>query len=909
MKTTKAILIALASVLLCVLLGVGIFAADETVVYVGSDTDAYSTLESAVDALGGKGGTVIIKESYSQTTALTLPEQSGDLTIRSEAGGALVLSSTLTLAKNTNSNTITFDLPVTATDAVIFGGFNSVTFGENFAVTGTLDFFGGADSPAGSSEFTAAKDTYLIENLKNITELPYTITVNAGTFRKFTGGNRRTDTYAIMGSIAAPINIVINGGTFGTAVSFSANDLAKPEDAISISGMSYLADDATLTINGGTFNAPVYAVGRAGNIHTRAGACSVVVRSDRKYYAIDGDITMNINGGTFNCDEISPYQVTAGTTSLLRGNFTLNIGADAVLGSGIVCDATQCKPYAGSNATATLNYAAGLRVTAKRFDIVNGAAQSYTEPLRIACVGDSITQGTGSANHEIESYPSRLLELIADNGKEAVIGNYGMGGSTVMNYGSIWYNDMLTFAIATEECDADWFVVGLGTNDAYNAARSLGQQYHFKNDYRNFVTTFGNLPETDKVFMTNPIWRNTSTKLADISAVCLIGDIQEEVAAELGQTESGKYIYVDLYALTLDGALSGSMMASDNLHPSAAGYKNYYAPAIYGALFEGVLGVENFKSDNVYVSATGRANGAGTAQDPTSSLTVAMAKLAPTSTLHIVGTISYAARIYTPRSVTSLTVVGEGDGAMLQSNATYGFVWIGGDTVFDNIKLAAADGKYFYIVAGYNDLELSSTVTTASATLIAGAVTYSDDISDVFYTPVESINSDSDCTITLNGGRFIRILGGDFRWSNSAPIGTYSGNLVLNIGSGATVVNNTRGGICGENYLAGTITANIDTWPANAAIREFAPYIGLDGVVFDEMRNTGTVTIKLADGMTNAVKRAGDFNDDGNVDIVDALMLIKYMLGNFDSTKVENFYGQKSATLANVLHALKKLSA
>ena len=30
--------------------------------------------------------------------------------------------------------------------------------------------------------------------------------------------------------------------------------------------------------------------------------------------------------------------------------------------------------------------------------MVNGAAQTYDEPLRIACIGDSITLGTGAGS-------------------------------------------------------------------------------------------------------------------------------------------------------------------------------------------------------------------------------------------------------------------------------------------------------------------------------------------------------------------------------------------------------------------------------------------------------------------------------------------------------------------------------
>lgn len=39
-------------------------------------------------------------------------------------------------------------------------------------------------------------------------------------------------------------------------------------------------------------------------------------------------------------------------------------------------------------------------------------ASLMAAPLKIACIGDSITEGTGLANAAVESYPARLQRLI-----------------------------------------------------------------------------------------------------------------------------------------------------------------------------------------------------------------------------------------------------------------------------------------------------------------------------------------------------------------------------------------------------------------------------------------------------------------------------------------------------------------
>ena len=197
--------------------------------------------------------------------------------------------------------------------------------------------------------------------------------------------------------------------------------------------MSILADDATLTIKGGTFNTPIYAISYFYPNKTEASACSQVTNSDPKYYAMDGDVTLSIEGGTFteNCYEITAVQKAAAFNLLLRGNYTLSVKEGVSLPSGITLDATQVKAYEGADKKAVLSYAGDAN--AVRFDVVNGEAKTYTEPLRIACVGDSITQGTNAGDFSKKSYPAQMYAKMHAAGMDAVVSNFGCGGWTVMN--------------------------------------------------------------------------------------------------------------------------------------------------------------------------------------------------------------------------------------------------------------------------------------------------------------------------------------------------------------------------------------------------------------------------------------------------------------------------------------------
>ena len=230
----------------------------------GSITDAYASLTN--------GGEIVVLGAYN-LPAVTFPEVNGDVKI---SGDSLTLLGDVKFEKNTNSNTVTLDLPVTSTaGATIFGGFNSIVFGEKFAVSGTVDFYGGVEAAPGTQ---GEHDANYELNGTMVTELPYSITVKNGTFGAFAGGNLReynntsdnaykghTD---LFGSIAAPLTITIEGGTFN--------------DSFSLSGMSFLADNATLTVNGGTFNCPVYAQGNIGPARAYAGYCSRLVMTDKK---------------------------------------------------------------------------------------------------------------------------------------------------------------------------------------------------------------------------------------------------------------------------------------------------------------------------------------------------------------------------------------------------------------------------------------------------------------------------------------------------------------------------------------------------------------------------------------------------------------------------------------------------
>ncbi|MBQ9429319.1 MAG: hypothetical protein IJU41_07240 [Clostridia bacterium] len=854
----------------------------------GSLTDAFSMLEN--------GGAIHVIGDLT-LSEVEFPEIGGNITV---SGGSLTLRGNITFAKNTNANVITLDLPVTASaGATIFGGFNSIVFGESFAVTGSLDFYGGVDALPGTQ---GEHEANFALNQTMVTALPYAITVKNGTFGTFAGGNRRAynDTsdsaYAgysdLVGSVAAPLTVTVDGGIFN--------------GTFSLSGHSILADDATLTVNGGIFNGPVYAQANFGAVSGYASFCTRFVMADRTYFANDGDITLTINGGVFNGGVIGAHEIDVTYNQCLRGDFTLTIGAGATFAAGTLLDATQVKAYAGQDKIAALNCPDESVFTVLRFDRVNGQARTYDEPLRVTFIGDSITQGTGSSDQRTKSYSKRFAELCAAAGREVIVSNYGVGGSTILDYGNSYYNRTLAYSIAYYEADAEYIVIALGTNDASYAGGTVGQMLNFTEKYETFVKSLGDLADTEKVFTTSAIYRLTSQKAADVRAVSVVRPTQKYVTETLAKT-SDKYIYVDLYALLYDAAVTDTLFGGDKLHPNDSGYV-IYGQAIYDAIFGGVYTVENFGMRDVYLSAGGRLAGAGTVGDPMSSLPCALGRLAPTGTLHIVGEYTYPAKIVTPRFMEKLTLVGEGTGAKLYLEGDT--LSLLSDTELDNFDLDTSASSAAYLVGNWNNLEITESFTSNTKyRFLAGQLLYYNDISKGAYDSPQSASSDKDITVTVNGGTFNLFVGGNWRISADGPFGTYSGNMTLNIGSGATIKSNGYNGVGGQNYLSGTVTANIDSWPSGQLCRDY-PRIGSQSAVnvFNEVYNTGTTVMHFGEGVVATPILTGDLNGDGRVTLLDALRLLRYAVDQRNNTsEIHNFYSFKTVSLVNVLRAFKKL--
>ena len=83
------------------------------------------------------------------------------------------------------------------------------------------------------------------------------------------------------------------------------------------------------------------------------------------------------------------------------------------------------------------------------------------QPIRVACVGNSVTYGYGLQEREREAYPARLQEML---GNAYEVANFGRSGATLLYKGHRPYISLPEFRQALD-FRPDWVVIHLGLND------------------------------------------------------------------------------------------------------------------------------------------------------------------------------------------------------------------------------------------------------------------------------------------------------------------------------------------------------------------------------------------------------------------------------------------------------------
>ena len=189
--------------------------------------------------------------------------------------------------------------------------------------------------------------------------------------------------------------------------------------------------------------------------------------------------------------------------------------------------------------------------------VIPRASAMIGEPVKVACVGDSITEAFG--REDSRSYPGVLGTLL---GNEYEVKNFGQGGATLLKKGDKPYTDLDLYTQSLEY-KPDIVLIMLGTNDAKTNNWVDGKKDTFRDELIALINSYRALESHPIVYlMTSPTVFNNGNYNIDTEFIKEVVAIQREVAQEL------ECPVIDMHSITADKGY----YFPDNIHPNAEGY-------------------------------------------------------------------------------------------------------------------------------------------------------------------------------------------------------------------------------------------------------------------------------------------------------------------------------------------------
>lgn len=178
------------------------------------------------------------------------------------------------------------------------------------------------------------------------------------------------------------------------------------------------------------------------------------------------------------------------------------------------------------------------------------------QALRVACIGNSITDGMGIDMSEVYGYPAVLQRVL---GKNYNVKNFGVSARTLMNKGDLPYMKEQAWA------DAQAFlpnivVIKLGTNDSKDYNWIHGADYGA--DLQKMVDTLRALPSKPQIYVCSPI---PAARIWGISDSVIVNG---EIPAIKRVVKKNKLAYIDLHT---EFKPTEGLMQRDGIHPTDKG--------------------------------------------------------------------------------------------------------------------------------------------------------------------------------------------------------------------------------------------------------------------------------------------------------------------------------------------------
>lgn len=206
--------------------------------------------------------------------------------------------------------------------------------------------------------------------------------------------------------------------------------------------------------------------------------------------------------------------------------------------------------------------------------LVSYSSTAQTSRIKVACVGNSITEGVGSSDKTSTCYVAVLGQLL---GEQYEVGNFGVSGATGCRNTHKPYDKCDRFEKA-KAFQPDIVTIALGTNDSQPKVWNTADfAKNFKSDLMYLCQEFETLASRPKIYLCLPIPIIPSERWAhqpDVLANEIIPIIRE-IAKEKG------YGLIDLHTPLI--GKKECYPKNDMLHPNDLGHKQI-AKLIYSAI-------------------------------------------------------------------------------------------------------------------------------------------------------------------------------------------------------------------------------------------------------------------------------------------------------------------------------------
>ncbi len=177
--------------------------------------------------------------------------------------------------------------------------------------------------------------------------------------------------------------------------------------------------------------------------------------------------------------------------------------------------------------------------------------------IRVACIGNSITDGFGIMNAEAKGYPAQLQKKL---GKGYEVKNFGVSARTMMNKGDLPYMRELAWKDA-QAFQPNVVVIKLGTNDSKTHNWAKGAE-EYQQSMQAMIDTLKALPSKPKIYLCSPIPAFKGSWTINDSVI-----VNGEMPIIQKLVKKNKCGFIDLHTLYI----YKDMMLGDGIHPNAKG--------------------------------------------------------------------------------------------------------------------------------------------------------------------------------------------------------------------------------------------------------------------------------------------------------------------------------------------------